>query len=388
MMLLSVIKKSIKEQVRSFWILILTISMAPFFVLIYYLINESSVTSYSIVILNQDKGISLKSGYINYGDLIIENVNQESTDSLNLPVRVRIIDDRSVGIKRVKNKQADAFIIFPPDFSEIIKSISENLSSESIEVEFIGDLTNFDYMVSAIWIDEVMDQTFFTLSGFQRPFTIRETFLGVSGDINEFDVYIPGILVISIIMLMFTTSIAIITEVENKTILRLKLSKVGSFRLLGGVSIVQLLVGIISVFITLFTAIWMGFNYSGSLFILLFISILTCLSIIAFSLIIAGFTKSVNEILIVGNFPLFLFMFFSGAAFPMQGNEIFSISGYPISIQGLMSPTHAISALKKTLIYGMGVSEIIPEILLIIFLTILYFLIGVWIFKTRHMKVA
>lgn len=388
MMLLSVIKKSIKEQVRSFWILILTISMAPFFVMIYYLINESSVSSYSIVILNQDKGISLKSGYINYGDLIIENVNQEITDSMNLPVRVRIIDDRSVGINRIKNKQADAFIIFPPDFSEIIKSVSENLSSESTEVEFIGDLTNFDYMVSAIWIDEVMDQTFFTLSGFQRPFTIRETFLGVSGDINEFDVYIPGILVISIIMLMFTTSIAIITEVENKTILRLKLSKVGSFRLLGGVSIVQLLVGMISVFITLLTAIWMGFNYSGSLFILLFISILTCLSIIAFSLIIAGFTKSVNEILIVGNFPLFLFMFFSGAAFPMQGNEIFSISGYPISIQGLMSPTHAISALKKTLIYGMGISEIIPEILLIIFLTILYFLIGVWIFKKRHMKVA
>jgi ABC-2 type transport system permease protein len=111
------------------------------------------------------------------------------------------------------------------------------------------------------------------------------------------------------------------------------------------------------------------------------------LSIIAFSLIIAGFTKTVNEILVVGNFPLFLFMFFTGAAFPLQGKEIFFVAGYPVSLQGLMSPTHAISALKKTLVMDMGMGDIIPEILLIVFLTLLYFLVGVWLFRRRHMRV-
>ncbi len=53
-----------------------------------------------------------------------------------------------------------------------------------------------------------------------------------------------------------------------------------------------------------------------------------------------------------------------------------------------MTPTHAISALNKTLIMNMGVSSIIPEIISIIVLTMFYFLIGGIIFKQRHLKLS
>lgn len=53
---------------------------------------------------------------------------------------------------------------------------------------------------------------------------------------------------------------------------------------------------------------------------------------------------------------------------------------------GIRTPTHAISALNKTLIMNMDVLSIIPEIISIIVLTILYFLIGGIIFKQRHLK--
>jgi len=385
--LLSVIKKSVKEQVRSFWMLVLTVSMAPFFVLIYYLINESTQPEYDIIILNQDEGILVQAEQINYGDQILETLESLETDTLTIPLDIKKETDRQAGIDQLKNRRADAMIVIPPDFSNLVESMLESGSLQKIEVEFIGDLTSIEYMISAVWVGEIIDRSVFSLSGTERPFTIKETSLGISGDIDEFDIYIPGILLISIIMLMFTASIAIITEVENKTILRLKLSRVGSFRLLGGISIVQVVVGILSVCITLMVAIWMGFNYTGSLFILFIVALLTCLSIIAFSLIIAGFTKTVNEILVVGNFPLFLFMFFTGAAFPLQGKEIFSVAGYSVSLQGLMSPTHAISALKKTLVMDLGMGDIIPEILLIVLLTLLYFLVGVWLFRRRHMRV-
>jgi len=385
--LLSVIKKSVKEQIRSFWMLVLTVSMAPFFVGIYYLINESTQPEYDIIILNQDEGILVQAEQINYGDQILETLESLETDTLAIPLDIKIESDRQAGIDQLKNRRADAMIVIPPDFSTLIHSMIGTGSSQKIEVEFIGDLTSVNYMISAIWVGEIIDRTAFSLSGSERPFAIKETSLGISGDIDEFDIYIPGILIISIIMLMFTASIAIITEVENRTILRLKLSRVGSFRLLGGISVVQVAVGILSVCITLMVAIWMGFNYTGSLFILFIVALLTCLSIIAFSLIIAGFTKTVNEILVVGNFPLFLFMFFTGAAFPLQGKEIFSVAGYSVSLQGLMSPTHAISALKKTLVMDLGMGDIMPEILSIVLLTLLYFLVGVWFFKRRHMRV-
>ncbi len=385
--MLSVIRKSLKEQVRSFWMLVLTVSMAPFFVLIYYLINESTQPEYDIIILNQDEGILVQDEQINYGDQILETLESLETDTLTIPLDIKLEVDRQAGIDQLKNRRADAMIVIPPDFSSLVESMLESGSLQKIEVEFIGDLTSIEYMISAVWVGEIIDRTVFSLSGTERPFAIKETSLGISGDIDEFDIYIPGILLISIIMLMFTASIAIITEVENKTILRLKLSRVGSFRLLGGISIVQVVVGILSVCVTLMVAIWMGFNYTGSLFILFIVSLLTCLSIMAFSLIIAGFTRTVNEILVVGNFPLFLFMFFTGAAFPLQGKEIFSVAGYSVSLQGLMSPTHAISALKKTLVMDLGMGDIIPEILLIVLLTLLYFLVGVWLFRRRHMRV-
>jgi len=138
--------------------------------------------------------------------------------------------------------------------------------------------------------------------------------------------------------------------------------------------------------LTLLTAILLGFKYDGSLMIMIVIASLTSLSIIAFSLIIAAITKTANEVLVVGNFPMFLFMFFTGAAFPLKSDALFTLAGYPINIQGLMTPTHAISALNKTLIMNMDISSIFPEIISILVLTMFYFLIGGVIFKLRHLK--
>jgi len=189
-------------------------------------------------------------------------------------------------------------------------------------------------------------------------------------------------------MLMFSATIAFVTEVENKTMLRLKLSKISSLEFLTGVGFVQVLIGVISILLTLLVAVWLGFDYAGSILVLIFIAVLTSISIIAFSLLLAACTKTVNEVLIVGNFPLFLFMFFTGAAFPMNGKELFSVWGYSISLQGLMSPTHAISALNKVLILNMEFNDIIPEIIVLVVLTFFYFVIGVLSFQRRHMKVV
>jgi ABC-2 type transport system permease protein len=194
-------------------------------------------------------------------------------------------------------------------------------------------------------------------------------------------------LILSVIMLMFSATIAIVTEVEQKTIIRLKLSKLSVVEYLSGVSLVQILIGIISVLLTLLVAVWLGFSSSGSFTLLISVVILASISIIAFSLIVAALTKTVNEVLIVGNFPLFLFMFFTGAAFPIEGATLFTLAGYPITLQGLMSPTHAISALNKVLIMHMGLKDILPEILALITITIIYFAVGVWAFRRRHMTV-
>jgi len=386
MKIADIVLKSLKEQARSIWILLLTLSMGPFFIFVYFLIIETSKPQYNILLINNDEGVEVAETNINHGGIFIDYFKSLKSDTVAMPFKIETIEDQLSGIERVKKRKSDALIIINSSFSSAIEKQKNNDNTSAPGIEIFGDLTSTNYLISAIWANEALNQYIINATNSKRIIEVKETALGISGRINDFDMIVPGILIVSIIMLMFTASIAFVAEVENKTIMRLKLSKLSAIEFLGGISIVQLLVGLTSIILTLITAIILGFNYSGSVLIMIAIAAITSLSIIAFSLVIAALTRSANEVLVVGNFPIFLFMFFTGAAFPLRSEPIFSVAGYPITLQGFMSPSHAISALNKTLIMNMDMVSIIPEITAILILTIIYFIIGAAIFKHRHLK--
>ena len=240
-------------------------------------------------------------------------------------------------------------------------------------------------MISAIWAGEILDKFTLSITGNAPLYTIKETALGYSSKVSEFDLWMPGILILSIIMLMFSATIAIITEVDQKTILRLKLSRIKAWQFLVGVGGTQVMIGIIAILLTLASAVTLGFEMRGSFSLFLLIAVLTSVSMIAFSLLLASVIRSVTDVLVVGNFPLFLFMFFTGAAFPIQAKAWFYIKGYALSWQSLMSPTHAINALNKVSIMGLGFNDILPELSALLFVTLIYFVIGLWAFQKRHL---
>ncbi len=383
---LQIILKSLREQIRSYWVLLLTLSLGPFFIFVYFLIIESSKSEYRILVVNNDKGILVDGKQINHGSILTYFMTNARLDTAATAFNIDVITDKNKGIEKIKNKKADALIIIDSSFSESINKLILHDSTRAPKAEFIGDLTNTNYLISAVWANEVLNEYVIQTSNTRRVMEVKETALGISANISYFDMIVPGILIMSLIMLMFTASIAFVAEVENKTIMRLKLSKLSALEFIGGISIVQILVGLVTIFLTLLVAISLGFSYTGSLFILVLIGGLTSLSIIAFSLIIAALTKSTNEVLVVGNFPMFLFMFFTGAAFPLKSDPLFTIAGYPFTIQGIMSPTHAISALNKALVMNMDFISIVPEIIAILILTLIYFVIGALIFKHRHLR--
>ncbi len=380
-MILAIFKKSIKEQLRNYWVLLLTVSLAPFFVFVYYLINEASQPRYDILILNQDKGIHNADQKINQGKAVLPFVQSTISEILEVPLNVQSVNNREYALELLEQKTADALLVIPYDFSVTL----QDSNKITPELEIIGDLTNTSYIISAVWIAEIMNEFMSQSTGKERLYTVKETALGNSGQMSEFDMWMPGMLILAIIMLMFSATIAIITEVDQKTILRLKLSRMKAWHFLIGVGGTQVLVGIISILLTLAAAAALGFEMRGSFAVFLLIAILTSISMIAFSLILASFTRSVTDVLIVGNFPLFLFMFFTGAAFPIQGKALFHVWGYGISWQGLMSPTHAINALNKVSIMGAELSEVRGEILALVVMTIIYFSLGVWAFQRRHL---
>jgi ABC-2 type transport system permease protein len=386
MKLIRVFTKSLKEQIRSFWMLLLSLSMGPFFILVYYLIIESSKVHYNILVASDDKGAVCLGNPVNHGNELLAFLMHTDADNPDIPFAVSEVRDRETGIAWLKNNKADVLIILEESFSAHFDTCRQKTGARPPGIEFIGDLTNTSYLIGAIWAGEMIQDYFREAMNSDEIVEIKEIALGSSASVSDFDMIVPGILIVSLIMLMFTASIAVVSEVENKTIIRLKLSRVKTLEFLGGVALVQLLVGISSVLLTLITALILGFHYSGSFIIMILIAGLTSLSIISFSLIIAALTKSANEVLVVGNFPMFLFMFFTGAAFPMKSQPMFTIAGYPIGIKGLMTPSHAISALNKTLVMNMDLGSILPEIFSILLLTVLYFLIGAVVFRHRHLR--
>jgi ABC-2 type transport system permease protein len=308
---------------------------------------ESSKPQFTVLVVNNDKGVLIGEQTINHGNDLTAYINTFKVDSIAFPLTVNELADKAIGIESLKNKKADALIIIDSSFSQSLQKRKSGDTTSVVNIEFVGDLTNTKYLISVVWANELVNEYAIQATHNKRIVVLKETALGTSATASSFDMIVPGILIVSLIMLMFTASIAFVSEVENKTIMRLKLSKLHVFEFLAGISSVQLLVGIISVLLTLITAIMLGFKYEGSLMIMIIIASLTSLSIIAFSLIIAAITKTANEVLVVGNFPMFLFMFFTGAAFPLKSAALFTIAGYPINIPGLMTPTHAISALNK-----------------------------------------
>lgn len=446
MKIIHIIKKSSKEQLRSFWMLLLTLSMGPFFIFVYFLIAQSSERNYNVLIENRDTGVvvayepkpnkinaNLESNRVNHGERLIAYANKELIKNGYDYINCNQVTSSDSAQILLKDKKAHALIVIPQNFSATLysniyntpsysnspnnylnnshsentirdtnsetKVLSNSDSSNLIDIHYTGDLTSEGYLLSALFIDDAIKNYTDSIMNRQKIINVSETALGNSDNLSEFDLVVPGILIVSIIMMMFTASIAFIWEVENKTITLLKLSNLNPIEYLLGVSSVQTIIGVVAAFLSLGTAIALGFSVGGSvdsmyvcgtqnnisIIVTIFIvSALTSLSIVAFSLIVAACTKSANEILIVGCFPMFLFMFFSGAAFPLNTSPLFSIAGYPLSIQSLMSPTHATSALNKILVMDQSLTNIIPELISISILTIIYLIIGAILFKKRH----
>ena len=208
-----------------------------------------------------------------------------------------------------------------------------------------------------------------------------ENLMGNSQAKSEFDIYAPGIFIFSIIMLLLSASLSIIRDVEDKTMIRLKLTKMTVFDYLIGNTFVQWVIGVFSFGLTYWLAILLGFNSQGSALLVLLVCSLTILSIIAVCLILVSFCKNATTVMIVGNFPLFILMFFTGSMIPLPRNEI--VAGY--AINDILPPTHAVNALNKIFTFGAGLKDISHEILMLFLLTIVYYTVGIYLFRKKHL---
>jgi ABC-2 type transport system permease protein len=380
--------KSVREQVRDYWILILTISLAPFFVIMYYLMVETETKEFNIILVNQDEGSFLFGQPVNLGDSLVSYLKVASMEAEASGLHYADLDEHRAGIELLQEGEADVMVVIPRKLTLKLMNPAYDDSTGTL-LELVGDVTDIQYIIGAVWSEELINHFIREASGISWPIGWKETSLGYSGQRSEFELYMPGIMILAVIMMIFSASAAIVREPEAKTLERLKISNLTSLEFLGGISLAQVIIAIVSLLLTLFVALSIGYTLlPGTFWFILLVAVLTSLSMIAFSLIVAAICRSIKDVAIIGTFPLFILMFFTGAAFPISGGKLFSFTGITFHINDILSPTWAVDALNKVLIKGQEIGETIPDLAMILVLTLAYVIIGVWAFRRRHMRAA
>ena len=378
MKILQICWKSIREQVRDWITLVLSLSIGAFFVLLYWMMVPSGSTRFGVMVQNLDNGARGEETI-----QLLESLTYPSGDPL---LDVVLISDHELGENLLQDRDAEVLLIIPEDFTETLSLAVNGEILKPVEITLVGDLTNPYYAVGAVMASSVIDEYVQVQTGEVRPVKYNEIALGASAGRSEFDMYIPGILIVSVVMLVFAVSMTITYEVEAGTLRRLQMTAMKARDMLIGISLPTIIFGVISLLLTLLVAIGLGFDSQGSIWLALFIGGMTAVAVVGIGLIVAAFSKSVSQAFIIANFPLIFFMFFSGAVFPIPRINLFQVAGNQISIYDILPPTHAVVALNKILTLGAGLSDIWYEIISLIILSLIYFGVGILIFQRRQLK--
>ena len=379
--------KTLREESRDLMALSLSLLMTPVFVGLYWLYFAGGSTVYQVMVLNNDQAVVAADGTrIAAGEEVIAALQGEAYADGQEVLRVKVVEDREKAEAALQNRKSQVLLIIPEEFSETVLAVKEGATPEPVEVTMVGDLTNPYYSIAAILTFAELDTYIQYSTGEIRPFYLNEIALGGSGARTEFELYIPGLLIFAIVMMIFDSSMIVAGEAEAGTFKRLKITKLTTFELLGGLSAAVIFMGLIGLMITFGTAYLLGFRSYGSMWVALFIAVVTSFSVIGAGLMVAAFSKNSNQAFVLANFPLVLFMFFSGAIYPLPAVEMFTFGEITINLYDILPPTHAVVAMNKVLSLGVGLGEVTYEIVALIVLSVIYFAAGVWLFNRNHMR--
>ena len=401
--LLSIFRKTLREQSRDLWVLALSLVAAPFFVVLYWLLFVGGSTAYGVLVLNADRGAVLADGTMfSAGDELVAGLEKVTYASGSPLLRVRRASDLESAKATLANRDAALLLVLPEDFSRGILAFREATSGgdgapvggsdgpsgppAAPTVTFIGDLTSAAYAVSSVLTLATLDEYLQAATGQTRPVELAEEPLGASGVRTEFETYVPGLLILSVTLLIFLAAMTVAREVETGAVRRLRVTPMTSFDLLAGISLNQVLVGVTAVLLTFGTAYLFGFRSQGPLWVAILVGAVTTLSVVGLGLVVAAFSRGVTDAFVIGNFPLIFLMFFSGAIYPLPRTALFTLGGHAVAIYDFIPATHAVVALNKVLTLGAGLGQVAYELIALVALSAVYFAAGVWLFQRRHLR--
>ena len=388
MRLTSLVRKTTLENLRDWKILILTLSFAPFFtVLMHFYFEAATASPYRLAVVNGDTGTVTADGQtVTAGSELIAALGAASHADGPQVLRVSEETDVEAALGRLRTGSLDLVVVVPPRFSSALIDYRQGSEPPTAIVTTYGDPTNPQYLMAAAWSDAITYTYAAEVAEVAGPVEVDMRTISGEESLSEFDLYVPGLLVLALIMLMFTAAASLIKEKDKGTLVRLRMSNMTTFEWLLSVTLVQIVLGVGAVGLTLVTAVAIGYEPNASVASLTFVTALSSVAVVGISVLVAAWLKTIYDLMTIGSFPFFILMFFSGGMFPLPDIRMFDLAGRSVNVNGILPTTHSISAFDQILNHGAGLTDVAFELTAIVVLSAAYFGLGIWLFKKRHMS--
>ena len=420
MKFISIAVKDFKELVRDrrglFFILLFPIFFMMIFGFAFGGMGEGN-TPHNIAIVNYDQGtINSTSGEnVNYGNNLITALQDANYENSSVKLFNITTTTDSQAKDLLRQRTVDAEIIIPADFSNSVSalinntiqsstgqtSVNSSTSNSTSTVIISGDTGFMGFGVAqgilvgvlAQYQENVVNSVKNQIAGTPgaEPTKFIDTKVqSIPGTQNftQFDFLAPGMIVFAILLLATTVAAILTREVESGTLLRLKMSKMRSFDLLFGGLIPWSLIAGAQVVILLAVGIILGLHWQGSFYsiiLAIFIGIIGGVASISLAMIIASFAKTDRQAANLGTLIVIPISFLTGAFFQLPG-VFLNFFGHNFQAYDLLPWTHTLTALRSVLIFGSGWNSVSYEVEMSAILTLILFVIGVFLFSRTRLS--
>ena len=363
---LLIARKSLVEIMREVQLLVLTIALPLVFLVITYLTyNAELVKTHKIWVL---------AGSLQSGEIIqaLEAVHYASRKPV---FKVTLTTNLSLANQALENGEISALV-----------ELEDDAESKKTTATIHGDALSNDFYQASTALENTLRTFAREAAGRAQIVTVDRGTAGVNGPRSEFDLYAPGMITFGLLMIIPQTAMLVSREVRWKTLNRIRLTRANAWDLLGGISLAQMVIATAQVVIVLLAAIALGLNNQGSLGLAILVGLAISASAIGQGLLVACFSQDDSQAANVGSTFSMIQVFLSGSFYQLPPLTMFTLAGHQVDLFDIFPATHGFRALQQVLTYGDGLPEIGFRLGATVLLSLVYFGIGVVVFRKTKMK--
>ena len=291
------------------------------------------------------------------GEYLVEEVLREVEHESGVK-RFSVTQHEDVDRAREAVADGDAvtYVVIPANYSQALQGVVDWAVVDEVKahgepldhtpsgygtatVALSGELTSFDYSFAASQVNAVLAVYRETLYWTVRS-TIGAQFpegpvseeagstgvvfssLDVSEELNLFDLTVPGIMIFGLMMQAMGVTATLGQERKDRTLDRLRMTKMTSFDLLGGTTIRWMVLGVFQVVILYGVALLLGLNVAGDVPLTvagaMVIALVVVLATISLGLIVSAFVDDPEQATQLSVVVIMPMAFFTGAFFPVD----------------------------------------------------------------------